>query len=37
VERVITRNAAENAAILAVNAALGFRRELTVTTAVVTL
>jgi GNAT superfamily N-acetyltransferase len=37
VERVLTRNAARNAAILAVNAALGFRPERTVTTAVVTL
>jgi RimJ/RimL family protein N-acetyltransferase len=37
VERVVTRNAAQNAAILGLNAALGFRPELTVTTAAVTL
>lgn len=37
VERVVTRNATSNAAILAVNAALGFVPERTVTTAVVSL
>jgi GNAT superfamily N-acetyltransferase len=37
VERVVTRNAAQNAAILAVNAGLGFVPERTVTTAVLSV
>jgi GNAT superfamily N-acetyltransferase len=37
VERVSTRNAEQNAAIPAVNARIGFQRERTVTTAVLTL